>query len=81
MSGDLLEHELGGRRRQGHAGDVVDPVGDRGQEDLVARREGRRLLAAAARPGGGDRDATVAPLLYALAGFGTLLAAVAVIRL
>ncbi len=31
--------------------------------------------------GGGDRDATVAPLLYALAGFGTLLALVAVVRL
>jgi len=31
--------------------------------------------------GGGDRDAAVAPLLYALAGFGTLLAALAVIRL
>ena len=31
--------------------------------------------------GGGDRDATVAPLLYALAGVGTLLALVAVVRL
>lgn len=31
--------------------------------------------------GGGDRDATVAPLLYALAGLGTLLALVAVVRL
>ena len=31
--------------------------------------------------GGGDRDAAVAPLLYALAGFGSLLAVLAVIRL
>ena len=31
--------------------------------------------------GGGDRDATVAPLLYALALFGTAFAAVAVLRL
>jgi len=31
--------------------------------------------------GGGDRDATVAPLLYSLALFGTALAAVAVVRL
>ncbi len=31
--------------------------------------------------GGGDRDATVAPLLYAVASLGSLLAIVAVIRL
>jgi len=31
--------------------------------------------------GGADRDAAVAPLLYALAGIGTLLAFVAVVRL
>jgi hypothetical protein len=31
--------------------------------------------------GGGDRDALVAPLLYALASLGSVLAIVAVIRL
>ncbi len=76
---------------------IVDPLDYERSRELGANLIGRLLLfALIALPlwkgahhmrhvfldmGGGERDAAVAPLLYALAGLGSLLALVAVIRL
>ncbi|MDH3212885.1 MAG: hypothetical protein OEM05_10405 [Myxococcales bacterium] len=76
---------------------VVDPISYARAHDLGASLIGRLvLLALIALPlwkgahhmrhvfidtGGGDRDATVAPLLYLLAAAGSLVAILAVVRL
>lgn len=76
---------------------IVEPLSFERAHDLGSHPIGRLVLfALVALPlwkgahhtrhvfidlGGGDRDATVAPLLYAVAVFGSLAALVAVIRL
>jgi succinate dehydrogenase subunit D len=76
---------------------LVEPLGYEHAHSLASHFVGRLVLfALIALPlwkgahhtrhifidvGGGDRDAAVAPLLYGLAGLGSLLALVAVIRL